>query len=97
MYGDENRDFDLRILQTLTFIGSRYNQPSQSSCDSLSTVSIPFRDDSANSSYLTVHILLEITEVNIEWVHVGEVRFQMSSYPDHYHTQNSICTSILLY
>ena len=76
VYGDGNRDLDLRTLQHLTFLGNSYNQPSQSSCDSLSTVSIPLQDDATNSSYLTVHIVIEITENdNIEWVHVGEVRF----------------------
>ena len=76
MYGDESRDVVPRTIQSLTFLGSRYNQPSQSSCDSLSTVSIPLQNDAASSSYLTVHIVVEITEnSNIEWVHVGEVRF----------------------
>ena len=76
VYGDKSRDLVLRTLQSLTFLGSRYNKPSQSSCDSLSTVSIPLQDDAAHSSYLTVHIVVEITENNnIEWVHVGEVRF----------------------
>ena len=76
MYGDGNRDLDLRTLQHLTFLGSSYNQPSRSSCDSLSTVSIPLQDDATSSSYLTWHIVVEITENDfIEWVHVGEVRF----------------------
>ena len=79
VYGDENRDLDLRTIQSLTFLGSNYNQPSQS-CDSLSTVSIPFRDAAARSSYLTVHIVLGITEDNIEWVHVG--RGQIPGYID---------------
>ena len=99
VYGDENRDLDLRTIVSLTFLGNSYNQPSQSSCDSLSTVSIPLQDDATNSSYFTFHIVLEITEDNIEWVHVGEVRFLgtlISSYPDLDHTQNSICTSVIL-
>ena len=75
VYGDENRDLVLRTIQTLTFLGSSYNEPSQSSCDSLSTVSIPLQDAAASSSYLTVHIAVEITEDSVEWVHVGEVRF----------------------
>ena len=98
VYGDENRDLVLGTIQTLTFLGSSNNQRSQSSCDSLSTLSIPLQDDAVRSSYLTLHIVLEITEDNIEWVHVGEVRFLgtlMSSYPDHDHTQNSICTSVI--
>ena len=75
VYRDVNRDLDLRTIQSLTFLGSSYNQPSQSSCDSLSTVSIPLQDDDTRSSYLTVYIVVAITENdNIEWAHVGEVR-----------------------
>ena len=75
VYGDENRDLDLRNMQSAIFLGNSYNQPSQSSCDSLSTVSIPLQDDDARSSYFTLHTVLEIIENdNIEWVHVGEVR-----------------------
>ena len=75
VYGDGNRDLDLRNMQSATFLGNSYNQPSQSSCDSLSIVSIPLQDDDTRSSYLTLHIVVEITENdNIEWVHVGEVR-----------------------
>ena len=75
VYGDENRELVLRTFQSVGFLGSRFNQPSQSSCDSLSTVSIPLRDAAANSSYITWHISVQITEEYIEWVHVGEVRF----------------------
>ena len=75
VYGDESRDLVLRTIQTLTFLGNSYNQASQSSCNSLTTVSIPLQDDAARSSYLTWHIIVEITgNDNIEWVHVGEVR-----------------------
>ena len=75
VYGDESRDLVLRTLQHLTFLGSSYNQPSRTSCDSLSTVSVPLQDDDTPSSYLTLHTVLEITENNnIDWVHVGEVQ-----------------------
>ena len=47
--------------------------PSNSSCDSLSTVSIPLQGD---SSYLTWYILVTFPpHEDIQWVHVGEVRF----------------------
>ena len=48
--------------------------PSNSSCDSLSTVSIPLQ---GGSSYLTWYILVTFPSPHedIQWVHVGEVRF----------------------
>ena len=92
VYGDESRDLDLRI-PSVVFLGSRFNQPSQSSCDSLSTVNIPLQNDAARSSYLTVHIVVEITENNnIEWVHVGEVRFMGTSVGPN-HSLTSICST----
>ena len=59
--------FDFEILAT-------YHTPSQSSCDSLSNVSIPLQGD---SSYLTWYILVRFPRPHedIDWVHVGEVRF----------------------
>ena len=95
VYSDENRDFDLRGIQTLTFLGSSYNQPSQSSCDSLLTVNTPLQDDATRSSYLTWHIVVEITEDYIEWVHVGEVRF-LSTSEDPGHTSTP-CMWINMY
>ena len=95
VYGDGSRDLVLRTIQTLTFLGSSNNQLSQSSCDSLSTVSIPLQDDDTHSSYFTVHIVIEITEDSIEWVHVGEVRFLGTS-ADPGHTP-SMSTHALYY
>ena len=56
--------------------------PSNSSCDSLSTVSIPLQGD---SSYLTWYILVTFPSPHqdIDWVHVGEVRFLNGSVDDH--------------
>ena len=48
---------------------------SQSSCDSLSTVNISFRDSFRGSSYHTWHIVVSLFPDSIQWVHVGEVRF----------------------
>ena len=55
---------------------------SQSSCDSLSTVSIPLQGD---SSYDTWHILVTFPNPHedIQWVHVGEVRFLNGSVDAH--------------
>ena len=74
VYGDESRNLVLRAIESSP-LGSSYNQPSQSSCDSLSTVSIPFRGAAASSSYLTVHITVQMSQYTVDWVHVGEVRF----------------------
>ena len=54
------------------------NNTSFNSCDSLSTVSIPLQGD---SSYLTWYILVTFPapHEDIQWVHVGEVRFNPSS------------------
>ena len=59
------------------------HMPSNSSCDSLSTVSIPLQGD---LSYPTWHILVTFPNPHedIQWVHVGEVRFlngSADSYP----------------
>ena len=74
VYAYESRDLVLKTIQSSP-LGSRFNEPSRSSCDSLSTVSIPFRDVAVNSSYLTVHITVQMYQYSVEWVHVGEVRF----------------------
>ena len=50
-------------------------QPSQSSCDSLTTVNLS-GDTLSVSSYRTFHILVDLShQSSIEWVHIGEVRF----------------------
>ena len=50
-------------------------QPSQSSCDSLTTVIIT-GDTLSVSSYQTFHILVDLSyQSSIEWLHIGEVRF----------------------
>ena len=56
--------------------------PSNSSCDSLSTVSIPLQGDSSN---LTWYILVTFPSPHedIQWVHVGEVRFLNGSVDGH--------------
>ena len=56
VYGDE--DLVFRTIQTVAFYAISYHQPFQSSCDPLSTVSIPLQDDDMRSSYLTWHIVV---------------------------------------
>ena len=67
--------FDFETLAT-------NHTPSNSSCDSLSTVSIPLQGD---SSYLTWYILVTFpsSHEDIQWVHVGEVRFLNGSVDNH--------------
>ena len=59
-------------------IGHQFVVPvnlSQSSCDSLSTVTFT-GDPFQRGSYRTFHILVDLPQhVSIEWVHVGEVKF----------------------
>ena len=50
--------------------------PSQSSCDSLSTVNITLGQDAlVDSSYITWHVVISSFTSSIDWVYVGEVRF----------------------
>ena len=62
------------IIFTLPFAFADGNS-TQSSCDSLSTVTIS-GGSFEGSYYRTIHILVTLLEYpSIEWVHVGEVRF----------------------
>ena len=54
---------------------SQGRTPSQSSCSSLSTVTISLRDGLRSTPYLTVHVLISSFSPFTDWVHVGEVRF----------------------
>ena len=78
VYADEELDFVLTnpLQSDLNFISHITNQ---SSCDSLSNVSIPFIGsaivDTKSPSYRTWHILVAPFGSAIDWVHVGEVRF----------------------
>ena len=78
MYADEesNLVFTSNSLAALPFT---HYTPSQSSCNSLSTVTISLEDALTSSSYLTWHILVSSFSAFIDWVHVGEVRFLGSS------------------
>ena len=54
---------------------NQHHTPSQSSCNSLSTVTISIGDTLRPTPYLTVHFLISSFSPSIDWVHVGEVRF----------------------
>ena len=71
VYVDEEYNLAFRFgLPFLPFV-----QPSQSSCDSLTTVHLS-GDPLSVSSYLTFHIIMELSlDSTIEWVHIGDVRF----------------------
>ena len=84
VYADNNSNlvFSFRSGKTQSdhdFI--RHYTPNKSSCDSLSTVSIPVQG--GDPSYSTWHIVLSDFQPDIEWIHVGEVRFlDTASDPD---------------
>ena len=61
--------------QSRTPLPNQGLSPSQSSCNSLSTVTISLRDGLRSTPYLTVHVLISSFSPFIDWVHVGKVRF----------------------
>ena len=71
VYVDE--EYDLAFRFSLSFL--RFVEPSQSSCDSLTTVHLSGETLSV-SSYLTFHVIVDLPlDPSIQWVHIGEVRF----------------------
>ena len=74
VYADVERNLVFTINSLTALLFQRYS-PSQSSCNSLSTVNISLEDALTSSSYLTWHILVSSFTEFIDWVHVGEVRF----------------------
>ena len=68
-----NEEYNLAFMLGLPFTPTV--QPSQSSCDSLTTVHLSGETLSV-SSYRTFHIIMDLPyHSSIEWVHIGEVRF----------------------
>ena len=68
-----NEEYDFVFNLSLPFTPPV--QPSQSSCDSLTTVHLSGNKLSV-SSYRTFHIIVDLShQSSIEWVHIGEVRF----------------------
>ena len=67
-----NEEYNLAFMFGLSFL--RFVEPSQSSCDSLTTVHLS-GDTLSVSSYRTFHILVDLYRSSIQWVHIGDVRF----------------------
>ena len=85
VYGDKNSSLVLPNVRGVHVLGRSSSNPSQSSCDSLSTVSIPLQDDAVRS----LHIIIEMDYIESEWVHIGEVRFLgISGDPNHTHSMS---------
>ena len=72
VYANEESNLDFHYSNGLPSVDKILNQVS---CDSLTTVSIPFGGVLPASSYRTWHILLSQFGRSIDWVHVGEIRF----------------------
>ena len=73
-----NEDYNLTNILNLPFVPPANNNFLQSSCDSLSTVTISLGQ--LEGSYRTIHILVDLSgHPSIEWVYIGEVRFLDSS------------------
>ena len=70
VFADEESNF----IFTYTSLPFRNYNPSQSSCDFLSTITITL-SDILTEPYLTWHILISSFTSSIDWVYVGEVRF----------------------
>ena len=67
-----NEEYNLAFVFGLSFLP--FVEPSQSSCDSLTTVHLS--GDILSSSHHTFHILMDLPyQSSIEWVHIGDVRF----------------------
>ena len=62
--------YDPAVNNSLPF---KNYDPSQLSCDSLSTVNITFKD-AITDPFLTWHILISSFTSSVDWVYVGEVR-----------------------
>ena len=73
VYGDEESNLVI-TYDSLASLPFQHYDPSQSSCDSLSTVNITL-GDVFNDLFLTWHILISSFTSSIDWVYVGEVRF----------------------
>ena len=79
VYLNEEYNLATTNIFTLPFVFADNKDSLQSSCDSLSTVTI-FGDLFTLENYQTFHILLEsLGYPSIEWVYIGEVRFLDSS------------------
>ena len=81
VYGNTENNFDLTFpVTSLPFenyppMDELDNDVIPHSCDSLSTVTIPFGDALLADSFHTWHIVVSNFNSSIDWVRVGEVRF----------------------
>ena len=74
VYVDNTSSLNLSDMSTTVL---RYEPPNiQASCDSLSIFHIPLQAAVGNSAYYTWHVVVTFSsQPDIEWVHVGEMRF----------------------
>ena len=72
VYADEETNL---VFNDRSGLPLEKSSPDQSSCDSLSSVSISFRNSLKGPSYRTWHIVVHGFLEDNEWVYVGEVRF----------------------
>ena len=70
VYGDDNSDLVLQSPESTNFFASK--SVSETSCDSLTTVSISPTQYHVRDFHHTWHIVVE--QKDVEWLHVGEVR-----------------------
>ena len=73
VYADEESNL-VSTYDSLTSLPFQLYDPSQSSCDSLSTITVTL-GEIFTDSYFTWHILISQFTSSIDWVYVGEVRF----------------------
>ena len=73
VYADEESNL-VFTYGSFTSLPFQHYTPSQSSCDSLSTITITL-SDVLTDPFLTWHILISSFTSSIDWVYVGEVRF----------------------
>ena len=67
-----SEEYNLAFMFGLLFPFLPFVEPSQSSCDSLTTVHV----SGGTRLVRTIHIIVELSlDSSIEWVHIGEVRF----------------------
>ena len=79
VYADDESNF-IFTSSSFTSLPFQNYSPSQSSCDSLSTITITLTN-LLTDPYLTWHILISSFTSSIDWVYVGEVRFRGSHVP----------------
>ena len=73
VYADEESNLVI-TYDSLTSLPFQHYDPSQSSCDTLSTVNITLTNQ-LTDPFLTWHILISSFTSSIDWVYVGEIRY----------------------